>query len=84
LKQQFYEILKILNFLKLKITTHSHGTYEGDSATILARVYTHDDGQVRLKHVVISYMKDEISVAFKMVVTHLYKSKNFNTTHFIP
>jgi hypothetical protein len=58
--QQYYELLKILKFLKLKITTHSYVTYYGDSPTILARVYTLDDGQVRPKHVVIIYMKDEI------------------------
>lgn len=29
---------------KLKITTHSHMTYQDDSTTISARVYAPDDG----------------------------------------
>jgi hypothetical protein len=37
----------------------SHATYKYDSANMLARVYTPDDGRVRSKHVVTRYRKDE-------------------------
>jgi hypothetical protein len=59
LNQQFYELLKILKFLELKIPTCSHTASKDDSATILARVYTPDDSQKRPKYVVIQYMKDK-------------------------
>jgi hypothetical protein len=59
LNQKFYKVLKLLKTLKLKITTLSHATYKDDSAVILARVYTPDDGRVRPKHIVIRYMKHE-------------------------
>jgi hypothetical protein len=57
--QKFYKLPNILKILKLKITTHSQATYQDDSATILARVHTPDDGRVRPKHIVIRYMKDK-------------------------
>jgi hypothetical protein len=41
-----YTLAKMVSFksLKLKITMHSHVTYQDDSITILARVYIPDDG----------------------------------------
>jgi hypothetical protein len=48
-------------------------TYEDDSGTILAIVYTLDDGQVRPKHVLITYMKMKISAAFEIMVTCMCK-----------
>jgi hypothetical protein len=44
--------------LKLKITS-SQATYQDESATILAEVYTPDYGQVRLKHAVIRYKNNK-------------------------
>jgi hypothetical protein len=44
LNQHFYQLLKILNILKLKIATRSQAAYQDDSATILGRVYTPDGG----------------------------------------
>jgi hypothetical protein len=43
--------------LKLK-RSRSHATYKDDSATMIARVCTPDDGLLKPEPVVISYMKD--------------------------
>jgi type III secretory pathway component EscR len=45
----------IFKEFKLWITASLHVTYYDDSATNLARMYTLDDGQVVIKHVVIWY-----------------------------
>jgi hypothetical protein len=47
----------------------------------LARVYRPDDGRVKPKHVVIRYMKDK-NVAFKTVVTCMYKKQHCYTYSF--
>jgi hypothetical protein len=62
LNQQFYELLKIFKGFKIKYNNaFTRDILRYDSAIILTRVYTSDDGQERPKHLAIryEYMKDE-------------------------